>query len=81
MCAEVRVKKLIMKAYRINTAVDADGTVQLNALPFRKGEQVEIIILPRTGQTKLKTSSIQGKVMEYSDPTAPVAEDDWEELH
>ena len=70
-----------MLAYRIEKKVDANGALTLNALPFEEGEEVEVIILP--AKTKSKTipvSPVRGKVIDYTEPTKPVAEDDWDAL-
>ena len=68
-----------MKAYRIETKIAANGALTLNALPFQEGEEVEVIILPSKTKTHtIPTSPVCGKVIEYVDPTEPVAQDDWE---
>jgi hypothetical protein len=36
-----------MHAFKIATRIDEDGEIRLSELPFRAGEEVEIIILPR----------------------------------
>ena len=70
-----------MKAYRVEKKIAANGVLQLHALPFREGELVEVIILPH--EEKMggpATRSLRGEVIEYIDPTEPVAQDDWEAL-
>lgn len=37
-----------MKAYRLEKKVGANGALQLDALPFREGETVEIIVLDQS---------------------------------
>lgn len=69
-----------MKAYRVETEIAADGVLRLEALPFRAGERVEIIILAAEEGAKADPVSIRGKVLEYMDPTAPVADSDWNVL-
>lgn len=70
-----------MKAYRVEKKVAANGVLQLDALPFQEGEWVEVIILARQEKTRPSAlSSLRGKVIEYINPTEPVAEDDWEVL-
>jgi hypothetical protein len=69
-----------MKAYRTTKEIAADGVLQLDSLPFRAGEQVEIIILATEEVGKADPASVRGKVLEYSDPTAPVADGDWDVL-
>ena len=70
-----------MEAYRVEKRVATNGVLQLNALPFREGELVEVIVLGRKGEVwKAVPSPLRGKVIEYIDPTEPVAQDDWELL-
>ena len=70
-----------MEAYRVEKRVVKNGVLQLNALPFQEGDLVEVIVLGRKGKVIKSTSSpLRGKVIEYIDPTGPVAQDDWELL-
>ncbi|MCL0061285.1 hypothetical protein M1N43_00790 [Thermodesulfovibrionales bacterium] len=70
-----------MEAYRVEKRVAANGVVHLNALPFREGELVEIIVLSqKEAMRKSAPSPLRGKVIEYINPTEPVAQDDWELL-
>ena len=70
-----------MKAYRVNTRVAANGELHLDALPFEDGEPVEVIVLARDDQSQASSpSDLRGKVIEYQDPTEPVAQDDWSAL-
>ena len=68
-----------MKAYRIETEIAADGVLQLEALPFRTGERVEVIILARDEGTRANPASIRGQVLAYIDPTEPVADGEWDD--
>ena len=55
--------------------------LHLNAIPFREGEWVEIIILDRKREMQRSAfSPLRNKVIEYIDPTEPVAQNDWELL-
>jgi hypothetical protein len=70
-----------MQAHRIETIVESDGSVTVAALPFRPGEQVEVIILPIVLRpTADKPYPLRGMVYRYDRPTDPVAEEDWEAL-
>jgi hypothetical protein len=69
-----------MKAYRVEKEIAADGVLQLDALPFLAGERVEIIILAREETEKTHPISVRGKVLEYADPTEPVAEEEWDAM-
>ncbi|HLX62480.1 MAG TPA: hypothetical protein VKX17_14475 [Planctomycetota bacterium] len=67
----------------METTLEQDGSVTLDHIPFRKGQQVEIIILPgkRTGKkAKSNKYPLWGKPFKYDDPFEPVAVDDWEVL-
>ncbi len=41
-----------MKALRLNTIIKKDGEITLTGLPYKKGEQVEIILLSGTKQAQ-----------------------------
>ena len=70
-----------MEAYRVEKRVATNGVLQLNALPFREGELVEVIVLGRKREVRKSVPSLlRGKVIEYIDPTESVAQDDWELL-
>ena len=70
-----------MKAYKVETTIQEDGVLELDALPFRAGEAVEVIILSRE-EPKPETicGSLRGKVLHYDRPTESVAEEDWDAL-
>ncbi len=71
----------MMKAYRVQKKIAANGDLKLRALPFREGDEVEVIILSHEAIRPSATPSpIRGKVIEYLDPTEPVATEDWELL-
>ena len=68
-----------MQAYRTEMGVAKNGVIHLAALPFREGEQVEVIVLPRREEPRRSVPlSLKGSVLKYDAPTQPVAEDDWE---
>jgi len=70
-----------MDAFRLDTKLTQDGTLTLNDLPFQAGDAVEVIIVPRAAATpKQNASPLRGKVLHYDNPTAPVAQEDWEAL-
>lgn len=52
---------------------------KVSALPFRAGEQVEVIVLPAPRQIITPAKHpLHGSILRYDRPTDPVAEDDWE---
>ena len=73
-----------MEAVRVETFVQANGTVTIDNLPFSTGEKVEIIVL---ANTSVKTAEAQvhpfkGSPAVYlQDPFEPACpEEDWEVL-
>ena len=70
-----------MRAYRVEKIVSQDGVLELQALPFRAGEVVEVIILSREDKVRgAHDFPLKGKVLRYEKSTEPVAQDDWEVL-
>jgi hypothetical protein len=69
----------IMQVYRIETTLKEQGVLMLSNLPFSRGERIEVIILNHSQiPPHAKVSSLHGTVLEYLEPTEPVAELDWE---
>lgn len=67
-----------MHAVRIETTIDEKGEVRLTKLPFRAGEQVEVIVVSRgTHPGNAERFPLRGVAIGYDRPTDPVAEDDW----
>ena len=65
-----------MRAYRLETTLAEDGTLRLNALPFREGETVEVIVLEyQPASISAGSNSLKGSVLRYDDPTEPVSSD------
>lgn len=70
-----------MKAYKVEKKIAANGVIHLDALPFHEGELVEVIVIAREEKIRNSTPSpLRGMVIEYVNPTEPIAEDDWEVL-
>jgi hypothetical protein len=70
-----------VRAYRVEKIISQDGVLELQALPFRAGEVVEVIILSREDKIRAaRDFPLQGKILRYDKPTEPVAQDDWEVL-
>lgn len=66
-------------AYRIEAVLSEDGKLLLDHLPFRAGQRVEVIILP-ADQVTSTDQALRGTVLRYDQPTAPIAESDWDAL-
>lgn len=70
-----------MDTFRLDTTLTKDGTLTLNDLPFQAGDSVEVIIVPRASASAEQNAyPLRGKVIHYDNPTAPVAQEDWEAL-
>lgn len=68
-------------AYRTEVVVAEDGSLHLDELPFRAGETVEVILIPRVVATHTyPVAPLRGSVLRHDRPAAPVAEEDWEAL-
>jgi hypothetical protein len=69
------------EAYRTHIHVASDGTLTLANLPFSPGEAVEVIVLAEERRTpEERRYPLRGKPLVFLDPTAPVADSDWETL-
>jgi hypothetical protein len=66
-------------AHRIEVVLSEDGKLLLDQLPFRAGQTVEVIVLPVPGPIP-SDHPLRGTVLRYDEPTAPVAEADWDAL-
>lgn len=70
-----------MQAYRVRSHVGEDGSLTVENLPFPAGEAVEVIVLAEARKRKEQQRyPLRGTIIQYIDPTRPVAEDDWEAL-
>lgn len=70
-----------MRAYKVETTIPDNGILALEALPFRAGEAVEVIILSRAEpKGEAIRDSLRGKVLHYERPTEPVAGEEWDAL-
>ena len=70
-----------MNVHRVEVTLAKDGTLTITNLPFRAGDAVEVLILPRpqnlSGQERYP---LHGKAIQYLNPTDPVAEEEWTAL-
>jgi hypothetical protein len=70
----------MIPAHRIDAVLAEDGKLSLDNLPFRAGQAVEVIVLPAASPGTSTAHPLRGMVLRYDQPTAPVAEDDWDAL-
>lgn len=68
-----------MQTFKTSSTIARGGELHLVDLPFEAGEQVEVVVhstkAPRAGKNRYP---LRGLPIRYQDPTAPVAEEDWE---
>jgi hypothetical protein len=68
-----------MKSHRVEAAIERDGTLMLDGLPFHKGEVVEVIVLSRSDASQSSGRyPLRGKHIRYIAPTEPAAHGEWE---
>jgi hypothetical protein len=68
-------------AYRIHGHIDEDGTLTLKGLPFRAGEEVEVIVLAEAQKTRRERQyPLRGTPLRFEQPTEPVADSEWQAL-
>ncbi len=68
-----------MLAHRVETVLSEDGVVTLRDVPFRRGESVEVIVLPFPSPAgSADRYPLRGKPVTLAAPTEPVADSDWE---
>ncbi len=61
-----------MNAHRIETVLTENGKLSLKNLPFKKGDEVEIIILDRSSsKTTTDFYPLRGTVIRYDEPFEP----------
>ena len=71
-----------MNTHRIETALTENGKLSLQNLPFKKGDEVEVIILERSSSKTISNSyPLKGTVIRYDDPFEPTTSpEDWDVL-
>ena len=69
-----------MEVYRLQTKVSGDGTLNLGKLPFKEGDEVEVIIRARRHEQNGKRYPLRGKPVRYIEPFKSVDEGEWEAL-
>lgn len=68
-----------MQAHRAEATLSEDGVITLRDIPFRRGESVEVIVLPAAAiVTSSSRYPLRGTPATLIDPTEPVADADWE---
>jgi len=68
-----------MQAHRAEAILSEDGVLTLHDIPFRRGESVEVIVLPFTHLAASGSRyPLRGTPVTLLAPTEPVADADWE---
>jgi hypothetical protein len=63
-----------MQTYHVETVVEKDGQLQLDHVPFSKGESVHVFVSSAQPDSK---HPLKGSVLKYEQPFAPVAQGEW----
>ncbi len=67
-----------MQAYRTETTISQDGKLSIGGLPFRKGDEVEVIVLiQERAKTTRERYPLRGKPISYHQPFDGVAGKDF----
>ncbi len=71
-----------MKEQHIETVLTKEGKLLLQNLPFKQGDEVEIIILERSSsKTASDPNALKSTVIRYDDPLeSATSPEDWEVL-
>ena len=70
-----------MQSYRVEKIIPPNGILQLDGLPFKPDDAVEVIVrFKKRAKEQKKRYPLRGKVLEYEDPFGTVAADDWDVL-
>jgi hypothetical protein len=69
-----------MQAYRVETTISQDGKLSIKGLPFRKGDAVEVIVLPQKQTAAGNRYPLRGTSVKYEKPFDSVAGEDWDVL-
>jgi hypothetical protein len=68
-----------MDAYRVETVLKQDGTLQLSGLPWQAGAPVEVIVLGQSSPSRSGNSyPLRGTPVTYVNPFEPVEEEQWD---
>ena len=68
-----------MQAHRAETTLSEDGIIILRDIPFRRGDSVEVIVLPFPPVASSGSRyPLRGAPITFLSPTEPVADADWE---
>lgn len=67
------------QAYQVHSEISEEGTLHLENLPFPPGEKVKITVVSESERKDRSARyPLHGTPIRYIEPTAPVAETDWD---
>jgi len=70
-----------MDRHRVEATLNEDGVLTLSDLPFHAGDEVEVLIVARQSKSNGRQRyPLRGQAVRYDEPTAPVAQADWDAL-
>lgn len=70
-----------MQKYHVEATISKDKTLTIKGLPFQAGDKVDVFVKSCEHQQELsKKCPLRGQPINYVDPFASVAENDWEVL-
>lgn len=69
-----------MEVFQSRARVNADGTLTRCGLPFSAGEEVEVVVTSASPADGSDLYPLRGLPLRYPEPSAPVAEGNWDAL-
>ncbi len=70
-----------MQAHRTKAIVAENGSLTIDKVPFPAGKAVEVVVIPANDESERgKRYPLRGTPVRFENPTAPVAESEWEIL-
>jgi hypothetical protein len=67
-----------MNAIKLDIKITNSGNLQIDKLPFNSGDEIEVILWKKQNTHRRKAYPFKGMPVYYLNPTAPVAETEWE---
>jgi hypothetical protein len=70
-----------VEAHWRETTIGEHGELVLGGLPFKPGQPVDVLVVSKTiGPVIAAGGSVRDSVLEFREPSEPVASEDWEAL-
>jgi hypothetical protein len=69
-----------MRAHTVNAVVEEDGVIEIQDVPVRAGQRVQVIVLMPDETARESLYPLRGlQPFRYDRPNDPVGEEDWDE--